>query len=177
MKRILAGAFSFMVLLAAGTSLSAKGTTTKIVISGAALVTPIEIAEATIIQPFQVWAGAGTQSCVRRVCREHTQGFIIDWTSGVVPDRPSGLQRYIVTFYTTAHNALVDARGETPPEQPTYVVWYEYDPAAGRGFVYLPGKGDEWYQANIRAIWREREGNWFHATSAWDDVAGPLVAR
>jgi hypothetical protein len=177
MKRILACAFSFMVLLAAGISLSAKGTTTRIVISGADLVTPIEIADATLIRPFQVWAGAGTQSCVRRVCREGTEGFIIDWPSGVVADRPGGLQRYIVSFYTTPDNGSVSTRSETPLEQPTYVVWYEYDPAADRGFVYLPGKGDEWYQVNTRAIWRAREGNWFHATSAWQSVARPLVAR
>jgi hypothetical protein len=176
MTRILACVFSFIVLWPAGTSLSAKGATLKIVISGADLVAPIAIADPTIIQPFQVWAGAGTQSCVLRVCREHSEGFIVDWTSGVVADRPSGLQRYIVSFYTTARNAMPHA-GETPLEQPTYVVWYEYDPAAGRGFVYLPGKDDEWYQVNTRAILREREGNWLYATGAWDDVAGPLVAR
>ena len=82
-----------------------------------------------------------------------------------------------MSFYTTANDGLVNASGETLREQPTYVVWDEYDPAADRGFVYLPGKDDEWYQVNTRAIWRQREGNWFHAASAWQNVVGPLVTR
>jgi len=46
-------------LLIARTSLSAKGLTIKITISGVGLVMPIEIDDATVLALFQVWAGPG----------------------------------------------------------------------------------------------------------------------
>ena len=41
------------------------------------------------------------------------------------------------------------------------------DPATGQGYVYLPGKSDEPYRLNTKAIYRGREGNWFRANAAW----------
>jgi len=44
------------------------------------------------IRAFNVWEGPGT--FVNGV--EQTGGFIIDWSKGIVAERPAGLQRYEV---------------------------------------------------------------------------------
>ena len=88
------------VLLAIGIALglstvtSAKGETTKITISGESLAHPIEITDAEIVKQFQVWSGPGTSVCMggRGNCVEGTEGFIVDWSSGAVAERPHGLQ-------------------------------------------------------------------------------------
>jgi hypothetical protein len=181
MKRIFASLTIIIGVFAVSTSLSAKGETTRIIISGVSLATPIEITDAAIVRPFQVWAGAGTMTCIRGACYDHTKGFIVDWVAGNVAERPSGLQRYIVSFYTTFDNAVVNADGETLAERPSYIVWYEYDPATQKGFVYLPGKGDQGYETNshtfIRGFGGPPEGNWFHASNEWDDVAASLLPK
>jgi hypothetical protein len=167
-------AAALLVLVAPSSSVLAKGPTTRITITGGTLTSPIEITDPAITGQFQVWTGAGTTTCIQRVCREHMTGFIIDWNSGPVEDRPVGLSRYLVSFHTTDNRVA----GPPPPEQLTYVVWYEMEPESGTGFVYLPGRGDEWHLLNVRHILRGqgREGNWFRATSAWDAVFGRLIA-
>ena len=77
------------------------------------------------------------------------------------------------SFYVT------DARfpGQPGPEHLAYIVSYEYDPAASQGYVYLPGKGDQWYTLNSASIYHGREGNWFRATRAWQDAVVSLIAR
>jgi len=171
MKRILACVVSLIVVLAAGTSLAAKGATTKITISGANLAAPIEITDATIVQRFQVWAGPGVFHGRGGVTTEETEGFIIDWSS-MIKEPPSGLQRYQVSFYVT-DNRFAEAR----PEELAYVVLYDHDSASGRDYVYLPGNGDEWYEMNTRNMTHGREGHWFRATTGWQSIARALIAR
>ena len=175
MKAMLRGLLAIGVALGLSTVISAKGETTKITISGANLTNPIEITDANIVRQFQVWTGPGTRVCRggRGNCVEGTEGFIVDWLAGAVAERPSELQHYEVSFYVT------DARadGQTGPERRAYVVSYEYDPVSSQGYVYLPGKDDQWYPLNSTSIYRGREGNWFRATRAWQDAVAPLVAR
>ena len=76
---------SFVVFVMV-TSLSAKGTTT---ISRANLRLPIDITGDSIIKNFQV-SGPGVFHGCGGVVTEETEGFIIDWPSGVVAQRPSG---------------------------------------------------------------------------------------
>jgi len=57
------------------------------------------------------------------------------------------------------------------------VVFYAFMPGAEQGYVYLPGKSDEWWTLNVRTIFRGVEGNWFHAWSAWERVARPLIEK
>ncbi len=64
-----------------------------------------------------------------------------------------------------------------PDERLVYVVIYEYDPANDQGYVYLPGKTDEWYRLNVGTIFRGVEGNWFFARDAWERIARPLITR
>jgi hypothetical protein len=113
-----------------------------------------------------VWSGAGT---FRRLGGgdpiEATDGFIVDWSSGVVADRPKGLPRYEVAFYTG------------PSTGPVYVVYYAPDPSSDRGYVYLPGKGEELYASNTKSILRGHgfEGHWLYATRARQQTAASVI--
>jgi hypothetical protein len=166
------GLLSVGLALLLSVALSAKGPTSKITISGADLTSRVEITDPGLLKDFQVWSGPGTASCVQGTCTEGTTGFIVDWSAGPVGHRPEGLPRYEVSFYAT------DARfPRQRTEHLVYVVSYEYDPSASQGYVYLPGKGEQWYQLNAKSIHRGREGSWFRATSAWQGVVAPLIAK
>jgi hypothetical protein len=159
-------AVSLAFCVVAAASLGAKGETTQIRISGGNLASPVRIADPVVLRQFQVWSGAGT---FRRFgggdSIEATEGFIVDWSSGVVADPPKGLPRYEVAFYTGA------ATG------PVYVVYYEPDPSSNGGYVYLPGKGEELYVSNTRSILRGHgfEGHWLRATRAWRQAAASVL--
>jgi hypothetical protein len=163
------------VAVALSNVISAKGATCRITITGGTLASPVEITDANIVSRFQVWTGPGTRVCRggRGNCVEGTEGFIIDWLSGAVAERPRGLQHYEVSFYVTDDRSP----GQTAPEQLAYVVSYEYDSGASQGYVYLPGDGDQWYPLNSTSIYRGREGKWYRANAAWQSVVVPLVAR
>jgi hypothetical protein len=140
----------------------AKGTTTRVTIAGAGLQAPIEINDPKIVGNFNIWSGPGTR--VNGV--EGTEGFIVDWTSGIVTERPPGLREFEVSFYVRYANR----RFENQTDQLAYVVLYSVDPVTGQGYVYLPGRGDAHYVLNTRAILRGREGKWFRATAGWQSV-------
>jgi len=160
---------SLLVVLAAPALLPAKGLTTKIVITGPHLATPIEITDPALLRSFAVWAGPGTS--VNGV--EPLDGFVVDWRSGAVAERPAGLQRYEASFYVKYVNRPL----EDQADQLAYVIYYERARSGGRGYVYLPGKADAWYRLNTSAIFRGREGQWFRATSEWERIVRPLVAQ
>ena len=174
MKAAFRGLFAMGIATALSTVISAKGETTRITVAGANLANPVEIRDINIVRRFQVWAGPGTTVCVggRSNCIEGTEGFIVDWSSGAVAQRPTGLPHYEVSFYVT-ESRFPDQPG---PEHLAYVVSYEYDPAASQGYVYLPGKSDQWYPLNSSSIYRGREGQWFRATRPWQEVVVPLIA-
>jgi hypothetical protein len=121
-----------------------------------------------------VWSGAGTWMNDGGRDVEGTEGFIVDWPAGIVTDHPAGLQRFQVSFYVKYLNRPLETQQETL----AYVVSYDHNPAAKEGFVYLPGRGDEWYRLNMKAIGRGgREGNWLRASTLWTTVVSPLIAR
>jgi hypothetical protein len=162
MGRILAVLVVFLSL-AIPARVVAKGDTVRITIKGADLKTPIEITDPKILATFNVWTGPGTSSDAPGF-NSNAPGFIIDWSPGPVAEPPKGLQRYEVSFYA-----------KIPKERLIYLVFYEYDPATKRGYVYLPGRTDEWYRLNVSTIIRGVEGRWFRAWSEWDSVARPLL--
>jgi len=152
-----------IVLLAA--SLLAKGDSTKITLRDAVLQTSVDITDPSVLKDFNVWAGPGTY--LNGV--EGTQGFIVEWPAGIASDRPNGLRRYEVTFYVRARDSSA--------EDAAYFVLYEHDPLSGRGFVYLPGRSDEYYGSNVRAIFRHGlEGHWFHASARWQAAVERVLA-
>jgi hypothetical protein len=159
MKRGFAVAFSFLIVFSATMLVFAKGTTTKVIITSAELQSPIEISDPEVLENFNVWSGPGTFS--NDV--EGNEGFIVDWSGGVVTDRPNGLHTFELSFYVRYANRPF---GEQT-DQLAYIVSYAVDPSTGQGYVYLPGKADAPYRLNTKAIYRGREGNWFRATAAW----------
>jgi hypothetical protein len=165
MKRPLAIALSISVLLV-GPSLSfAKGKIVRIVIEGTSLPKPIEIVDPKVLANFNVWAGPGTNSTSPGF-NANAPSFIVDWSQGPVAEVPQGLQKYRVSFYVNAQD-----------ERVAYVVVYGYDPATRNGYVYLPGRSDQYYELNVGTIFRGIEGKWFHAWSAWENVAEPIITK
>ena len=154
-----------LIIAALAIAVSAKGLTTRITLRDTTLDTSIDISDPSVLGAFNVWAGPGTYSGGV----EGTHGFIIDWAAGIARDRPNGLSGYEVMFYVRFANRST--------EELAYVVLYERDPASRRGFVYLPGRSDEHYGRNVKAIFRHNlEGNWFHATEAWDNAVNSLLS-
>jgi hypothetical protein len=149
-------AAAVVVALCLSPSLRGKGPTTRIVIAAPSLPAALEITEPASLDRFAVWAGRGTS--VGGI--ESSEGFIIDWSAGVLADRVEALPRYTVSFYST--NAAKPSKARS--EHLTYVVLYEPDAHGGRGYVYLPGKGDEACALNVSTIFRGVEGHWFRAS-------------
>ena len=139
----------------------AKGPTLKITIKGSDLASPVEITEKGILEQFNVWSGAGVES----TGISQVKGFIAEWEKGPVAEPPKTLRRYEVSF---------DVVHQGPS---SYVVSYAYDPATGKGYVYLPGKGEKFNESNTYLIFRGVEGKWFYATETWTDIAKPLIER
>jgi hypothetical protein len=160
-KRLFTSVVGLLLMVGIPGLLSAKGRTVRISIQGTDLKAPIEITDPKVLANFNVWTGPGTGS-------SDGKGLIVDWDKGQISAPPKGLPRYEVFFYGDFGN---------DEGKPVYVVCYEYDPSTRRGYVYLPGKGDKWWQLNVRSIFRGVEGNWFSAWSLWEDVARPLIAK
>jgi hypothetical protein len=155
MKIIIAVLLTFLLILVVSTPLLAKEKTSKITISVADLITPIEISDPEIAATFTVWT------------KTADHGLIIDWSRGPVRETPNSLRQYQVSFYA----------GDPAHEQIVYVVYYVMNPDAGPGYVYLPGKSDEYYRLNVHSILRGEEGNWFTAWNAWERIARRLIER
>jgi hypothetical protein len=147
--------------------LSAKGNTVKITIKGAGITTPLEITDPKI-REFHVWAGPGAAE---------TEGFIIEWSKGVVAQPPTGLQHCEVSFYSGCQSNESDCRAPEP--HLVYVVSYAYNPSTEQGYIYLPGRSDELFKFNAATILHGHsfEGHWLRATSAWGTFARPLIAK
>ncbi len=168
MKGTFAALLPLLMMLIVPVPLSAKGDTVKITIKGPCLETPLEIADRGIVAQFNVWTGPGVRINGKAVYMDpnHQYGTFIDWPNGVVPEPPRELPRYEVSFYV-----------KRSAENPVYVVLYQYDPATQRGYMYLPGKGDEWYQVNVRSIFQGVEGGWFYTSRAWEKDVRPLIDK
>lgn len=167
MNRPLAAAYA-LLLFAVPSQLFAKGETTRITIQSLHLKAPIEIVDPVILSKFNVWTGPGTWSS-DPAFNANVPGFIVDWSSGAVAEVPDRLTCYKVSFYA-----------KLPNERLVYVVYYAQDyyardPSSGRGYVYLPSRDDQSYSLNVGTIIRGVEGQWFRSSSAWDDIAVPLI--
>jgi hypothetical protein len=167
MKRLISASLCFLVIFSATALVFAKGATTKITIARAGLERPIEINDPEVLKNFNVWSGPGTFA--NGV--EGTEGFIVEWASGAVTDRPNELRTFEVSFYVRYANRPLSEQ----TDQLAYVVTYAVDPVTGQGYVYLPGRSDEPYRLNTKAIYRGREGNWFRANAAWQTVFRNIV--
>jgi hypothetical protein len=169
MKRVTSAAFCLLVICTSTTIVFAKGATTKITITGTGLQSAVEISDLEVLKNFNAWSGPGTFA--NGV--EGTEGFIVDWASGAATDRPNGLRTFELSFYVRYANRPFSEQ----TDQLAYIVSYAVDPGTGQGYVYLPGKSDEPYRLNTKAIHRGREGNWFRANAAWQAAFSNVVRR
>ena len=91
------------------------------------------------------------------------KGWIVqDWLTQL-PEPSAALTRYKVTFHITSFKNFPDEKHEY------YHVSYAHDSATKRGYVRLPGKGEEHYWENVKTVGRGDafEGHWFAATHDW----------
>jgi hypothetical protein len=102
-------AFGFLMMSVVHALLFAKGRTVKITIKGACLATPLEITDPEIEQ-FEIWAGPGV--FVNAV--EEREGFIINWSKGIVAERQRGLQHYEVAFFAGCRIEEFGCRSSEP---------------------------------------------------------------
>jgi hypothetical protein len=161
MNRIATLAIGLMLSTGSVIPLFAKGATVKVAVTPHDGSQGVVIDDPAALRPFNVWGGRGV--VVNGI--EQGGGFIIQWSDGILPDRPRGLKQYEVSFYVEG--------GEL-----AYVVDYEWDPASGHGYAYLPGHTDRRYALNTRSISRGGlEGDWFHASRSWQELVNPLLAK
>jgi hypothetical protein len=154
----------FALAVATSNVQGAGGDPIRIVIAGGTLPTPITLTDPAIMARFKVGVGPGTFELARDGARitNFESSMIVDWKRGIATP-PKGLPMYEVSFAI--------------PRRGTYFVFYAIDPATKHGYVYFPGAGDPHYESNISMIYRQIEGNRFHAWSAWEDVAHPLIVQ
>ena len=147
--------------------LAAKGPTLRIEILGDGLQSPIVITDPDILGQFSIWNGPGVSmsgpdgelvSLHTDTDREVLDRRFIDWSRGVVKDRPHNLQRVFVTF-------VIDSARQ-PGQTRQHQLVYEF--AEAEGYIYLP-------------MWRNSlishgvEGNWMYSTRSWNSVIGSLI--
>jgi hypothetical protein len=58
-------------------------------------------------------------------------------------------------------------------------VFYVYEPVTRQGFVYLPGRGEPFYEKNVNLLLRgdDYEGHWFRATPEWTQEAQTTIEK
>ena len=153
-----------------------KGEIIKIEIEGNNLSSPIEITDPDIVRQFSIWTGPGVSTRgpdgvpnpPAYLDPNLSAGRFIDWPKGTVAERPTGLQRYDVTFYIGSREPVTKVQG-------TYVITYEIDPSTEHGYVYLPtGSKQTW---NTTFIYHGVEGNWFHSSNKWEALVRPLIEK
>jgi hypothetical protein len=93
--------------------------------------------------------------------------IVEDWFHPV-PEPAASLPRLQVSFHLLMNDSSTRE----------YVVLYVFDAAAGQGFIHLPGKGEQFYEANIFTVLRgpEYDGRWFRASAQWMEKARAALA-
>jgi hypothetical protein len=141
MRKVL---FVMAAALVLTTNLVAKGPTIRLEITGGGLATPITVTDVSVLSDSNVFGGT----------------FLgpIASSSSIKPGWPKYVVSFFVELPTWMHEGV----------QKKYVVYYAKDPKTGRGFVYLPAPGEEWYDLNVSTILRNGlEGNWLDASVGW----------
>ena len=151
MVRQLMFIFWFVLIVAlCPSSVYPKGSPNKIVITGGGLRRAIEINEREILKSFDPWMGQ-----------------FIDRAKGPVAQPSRQDPAYDVFFYMkwSGRHSTHD-RGKL---KMVYTMRYVPGHDGQPGYIYLPGRGEEFYNNNIGTIWREKEdGRWHQASAAWE---------
>ncbi|MBV9083635.1 MAG: hypothetical protein JOZ62_13225 [Acidobacteriaceae bacterium] len=147
----------------------AKAETILIQVEGANLTSPIEITSPEALHKYTFFDGPGVSTSAGG----YAPGSIIDWQSGPLAKPPAQCRHYKISAYWPAR-----ATAQCFTDRPclVYVAFYDYDPASQRGFVYLPGKGEQWHDLDIGILYHGVEGHWFGATNSWTGFLRTLIA-
>jgi hypothetical protein len=140
-----------LILLCVTQPALAKAPTVKLTIEGGGLMSMIEVTNPQLLSCSHIWGGD-----------------FLDGSRGSVME-PPGLPRYEVSFFVESANH--DRRKK-------YVVYYYPSASRERGYIYLPGEGETWYDLNVSAIIRAgQDGKWNYASPAWEELIKPIIAR
>ncbi len=126
----------------------------------------IEIVDAKARSDFRVGPGPG--NTLNGTPNWKPNSWIVeDWVHPVAEPEQSFL-RVKATFSLDRGNGARE-----------YVVFYVYNPVAKQGFVYLPGRGEPFYNENVNLLYRgnEFEGHWFRATPEWTAQAQAAIEK
>ncbi len=123
----------------------------KVTIDGPGLAVPIEITDPAVLEGFDPWLG----------------GFI-DWEAGRVDEPPIAGESYELLFYMDVEDGV--------GQLVIYGFHFQPDPRGERGYIYLPGPGEPWYEVNIGTIIRD-EGSWHYASLGWDSLMRSLLEK
>jgi hypothetical protein len=144
-------------LLLAVSGVSSKAVLSKLFICGGKLSQPVEVTDSKLLQLSNPWFGAFIQAW-DEVHHERTAG------------PPKTAPRYEISFYSTFSSK--------EPARIIYVAYYAFDPAAKRGFIYLPGNQEQWYYTNVGSIGRpNQDGRWNLANPFWCDQVNSIISR
>jgi hypothetical protein len=158
--------------LSLSATLWAKAPTILIEINGSSLTSPIEITSPEALQKYTFLDGPGVSTWGGG----YASGSIVDWKSGSVAQPPARRQHYQASFYWPARTRPQSGCYSDKPCL-AYVAFYDYDPISKRGFVYLPGKGEQWHDLDINVVYHQVEGKWFRATESWNSFLRTLIAN
>jgi hypothetical protein len=150
-----------VTVLGCASSAYSKGSPDKIIITGGGLLNqkecPIEITDSKVLKGFDPW-----------------RGQFIDWPAGDVAAPADQSRSYEVFFYMKwdGRRSNFD-RGKL---KMIYTVRYVPARDGAPGYIYLPGRGEEFHDNNSGTIWRkDDDGKWHRASAAWDAVMKRLI--
>jgi hypothetical protein len=153
-------------------SLWAKADAILITVKGSNLAAPIEIMSPKALDKYSFFNGPGVSSSGGG----YAPGTIIDWKSGTLAQLPARREHYQISVYWPPRTR---PQAGCYSEKPclVYVAFYDYDPLSGRGFVYLPGRGEPWHDLDVNLLYHGVEGHWFRATDSWTAFARALIVK
>ena len=126
-------------LLAAVSVAYAKLPLSSVFICGGKLRQPVEVTEPAILHSSNPWFGS----------------FIPQWNRAPrerIAGPPVSAPRYEISFYAASTNE---------PPHIVYVAYYAFEASTQRGFLYLPGHREQWYDTNTGSIIRpQQDGRW-----------------
>jgi hypothetical protein len=139
-----------LMMLVCARAAYSKGSPDKITIRGGKLARTIEIIDRESLKGFDPWTGQ-----------------FIDWGKGFVVNPPNRNYTFEVFFYKKWPGR--HSRYDQGDLKLIYALRYYPGRNGESGYIYLPGKGEAFYDLNIGTIIRkEHDGRWLFASPAWE---------
>ena len=144
------GLLCVLMLLVGAPPAYSKGKPDKITIRGGKMARAIEITDRATLNGFDPWSGQFIDS---------HKGFVAD-----PPERSFAFEVFFYMKWPSRHS-----RYDQGDLKLIYAVRYYPGRDGGPGYIYLPGKGEAFYDVNVFTILRDgHDGHWHYASPAWD---------